>query len=160
MKKDIEHDYGNATHEDYWPQVITYLEAAAPWMLKTLERNVDPDFAGVEALQHGPTNSDLAEFNFAHADRCCKITNAQTQAWLGLAHCMSMKLMAGKGDVLHKCRLEVLRDEKKGVSIADDRDKKVAEKVKAKEFTNFFKLPRELRMSLIKDVSLNYDVSS
>ena len=68
--------------------------------------------------------------------------------------------MAGKGDVLHKCRLEVLRDEKKGVSTTEDRDVKVAEKVKAKELTNFFKLPRELRMSLIKDVSLNYDVSS
>jgi hypothetical protein len=138
---------------------FAHLQVAAPWMRKSLERNTDPDFYGVEELEHAPINTDPVEGNFSKVDQLCNLPSSYVQAWLGVSHSSSMGLLLGKGDLYDRCKQEVKKEEKKGVSNTCDREARIAFKMKCKGMTNFFSLERHVRWLLIKDVRLKYKVN-
>lgn len=154
----MESDYNMAIESDYWAMAVTHLKTAAPFMLKTLRKNSDEDFAGVEKLKYAPKNTDMVESNFSIVDRTCDMRSAHVQSWLGLSHARSIGLMSGKGDMRNAAKRETKSEQRRGISNIEEEDERISVFMDSKRLTNFFSLDRELRWRLIRDVQRNYKV--
>jgi hypothetical protein len=74
-------DFKNATDAEHWRYTVVYLKAAAPYMLATLERNLDEDLD--EAFKDVPKTNDFSESIFAYWDRAAR-SQAGIQAVKGI----------------------------------------------------------------------------
>ena len=149
-KKRLEVAFTVVNEREYWPLVSAHLQAAAPFMHETHNRNLDKDCADIQALFHAPINTDIVESGFAHFDNALEL-DASVHAELGVAHAKALKLMTTDGS-------KHLRARRLSASIADpsERAAAVAAKMSVWNYTSFFSLPREKRWLIIKDVQRNF----
>ena len=157
QRKTIEPAFATATKADYWADVSAHLRAASPFMIETHLRNLDKDCSEISELKYAPKTSDFVESGFAHVDLAMStISGAGVESCLGVAHAAMLKAFETDGGKRAKARQVVLKKRKRELGGNGSLEEEIDEQVEAWDATSFFKLDRELRWTIIKDVRRRY----
>ena len=127
-------------------------------MIATHQRNLDNDCSEISELKYAQKTSDVVESGFAHVDLAVNtLCGAGVEACLGVAHASMLKAFKTEGGKHAKAKVSVLKKRKRGVGGDGSVEKEVEELVEQWDATSFFKLDREKRWAIIKDVRRQYE---
>ena len=159
MGPDLTSAYATATEKSFWPLVSAHLAAAAPYMVDTHNRNLDPDCKDIPELKHAAKTTDSVESLFATFDYASRL-RAGFRATAGVAQAICMHAMDTPGAMQGKAAATVKAKRKRGECSGALQADQVDDQVAEWNIMNFFSLPKDQRWSIIRSVRTDYNVNA
>lgn len=147
--------YAVATEKAFWPLVGAHVQGAAPFMLATHDRNVDPDCQDIADLKHAAKTTDPVESSFGSYD-FVTILKTGVGATMGVAQSTLLHAMDTPGAKRDKAEKSVKAKRRSGVGTGATEEEQVEEQVSKWDVTSFFALSKSQRWTIIRSVRLSY----